>query len=105
MTTDRSGEFKVCLKNMGEEKLKLLINFLLPKGTNINDQPSKTISSELGEEASWELKLDVKPDFAVPVLSFWTVLVTCQLHFNGFSSSFPLSAGFEMDRPPMKRKK
>jgi len=105
VATDRPGEFKVCLKNIGEEKLNVLINFLLPKGTTINDQPSKAISSELEEEASWELKFDVKPDFEVPVLSFWTVLATCQLQFNGFSSSFPISAGFEMDRPPLKRKK
>ena len=105
VTTEKSGKFKVCLENRGEEKLNLLINFLLPKGTTINDQPSKTISSELEGEAGWELKFDVKPDFDVPVLSFWTVLVTCQLQFNGFSSSFPISAGFEMDRPPMKRKK
>jgi len=98
-TAERAGEFKVCLKNRGEEKLKLHIDFLLPKGTTINGQPSKTISSELDKEASWELKFDVKPDFEVPVLSFWTVLITYQLQFNGFSSSFPISTGFEMDRP------
>jgi len=102
---ERSGKFKVCLKSRGSEKLKLLINFLLPKDTTLDDQPSKTISSELDKEESWELKFDVKPEFGVPALSFWTVLVTCQLQLNGFSSSFPMSAGFEMDRPPMKRKK
>ncbi len=99
VTTERPRKFNVHLENNGEERLNLLINFMLPKGTTINGQPSKTISSELDKEASWELKFDVKPDFDVPPLSFYTVLVTCQLQFNGFSSSFPISAGFEMDRP------
>ena len=105
VTEEKSGRFKLCLVNTGEDRLGLRMNFVLPKGTTINDQPIKTISSELDKEASWELKFDVKPDFGVPVLSFWTVLVTCQLHLNGFPSPFPISAGFEMDRPPMKRKK
>ena len=101
----KSGRFRICLENTGEEKLKIRMNFVLPNGTTIDDQPMKTFSSELDKEAGWELKFDVKPEFEVPVLSFWTVLVTCQLVLSGFSSYFPLSAGFEMDRSPKKRKK
>jgi len=102
---NKSGRFKIRLENMGEGKQKIRMTFVLPKGLTIDDEPAKTISSELDGETSWELDFNVKQEFEVPVLSFWTVLVTCQLQVNGFSSSFPLSAGFEMDRPPMKRRK
>jgi len=105
VTPEKDGKLKICLKNTGEGKLRLLIDFLLPEGTTVDDQPLKNISEELDEEASWELKFDIKPDSDVPPLSFWTILVTCQLQINGFSSAFPISAGFEMDRPQMKRKK
>jgi len=105
ITSAKSGRFRICLKNTGDEKLKIQMKFVRPKGTTVDDRSMKTVSSELDKEASWELKFDVRPDFGVPALSFWTVLATCQLQIEGFSSYFPLSAGFEMDRPPKKRKK
>ena len=104
ITSEKSGGFRICLENTGKEKLRTEMSFLLPEGTTIDDQPEKTISEELDKEAGWELKFEVKPDFEVPVLSFWTILVTCQLQIDDVSSAFPISAGFEMDRPPKKRK-
>ena len=104
ITLGKSGEFRICLENTGKEKLRTQMSFSLPKGTTIDDQPEKTISEELDKEAVWELKFGVKPDFEVPVLSFWTIIVTCQLQINEVSSAFPISAGFEMDRPPKRRK-
>lgn len=105
ITSEKSGKFRICLENTGKQKLKTQISFLLPRGTTIDNQPKKTISTKLEKEAHWELKFEVKPEFEVPPLSFWTILATCQLQIDKFSSTFPISAGFELDRPPMKRKK
>jgi len=105
ITSEKSGRFRICLENTGEEELGAQVNLLLPKRTTINGQPMKTISTEPDEKASWEFEFEAKQDFEVPVLSFWTILVTCQLQIDKFPTAFPISAGFEMDRPPKKRKK
>jgi hypothetical protein len=99
MAMGRPGEFEICLENKGGEKIGLRINHLLPKGTTIDGQPSNFISSELEREARWKLRFEMTQGFDVPVLSFYTVLSTCQLQINGFSSPFPMSAGFEVERP------
>lgn len=104
ITSEKSGRFKICLGNTGEEELRARVDFLLPKGTTINGQSTKKMSTGPDEKASCEIEFAVSPDFEVPVLSFWTVLVTCQLQIDKFPSAFPISAGFELDRPPKKGK-
>ena len=98
MAMDGTGEYEICLENKGEDKMDLHVSHLLPKGTTIEGQPSFTISSGLEGEASWKLRFNITHEFDVPPLSFYTVLATCQLQLDGFSSPFPISAGFEVKR-------
>jgi len=99
MTIDGTGEYEICLENKGEDKMNLHISHLLPKGTTIDGQSSYVISSALVGEARWKLRFNITQGFDVPPLSFYTVLATCQLQIDGFSSPFPISAGFEVKRP------
>jgi N-acetylglutamate synthase-like GNAT family acetyltransferase len=99
MAAGRTAEYEVCVENKGGDKMKLHIDHLLPKGTTIDGRPSYALSSELAGEARWKLRFDIAQGFDVPPLSFYTVLATCQLQINGFSSPFYMSAGFEVERP------
>jgi len=82
MAMGRPGEFEVCMKNEGEDKMNLHINHLLPKGSTIDGKPSNAISTELEGEGRWKLWFNIAPEFDVPPLSFYTVLATCQLQIN-----------------------
>jgi hypothetical protein len=100
MALEGTGEYEIFLENRGEEKMSLHVSHLLPQGTKIEGQPSfPTISSVLEGKASWKLRFEIGQGFDVPPLSFYTVLATCQLQLAGFSSPFPISAGFEVKRP------
>jgi len=99
MAMGGSGEYEINLENKGEDKMNLHMSHLLPKGTTIDGQQSNVISSELEGEARWRLRFNIAQGFDVPPLSFYTVLATCQLQISGFSSPFPISAGFEVKRP------
>jgi len=98
MAMGGAGEYEICLVNKGEDKMNLHMSHLLPKGTTIDGQQSYVISSELEGEARWKLRFNITQGFDVPPLSFYTVLATCQLQLDGFSSPFPISAGFEVKR-------
>jgi len=97
MAIGKPGEFDVCLENKRED-MNLRISYLIPKGTTIDGRQSNIISSELKGGSCWNLRFDITQGFDVPPLSFYTVLATCQLQLDGFSSPFPISAGFEVKR-------
>jgi GNAT superfamily N-acetyltransferase len=98
MATDRPGDFELSIKSKGEDEMKLHIDHRLPKGTTIDGQPEHAISSEVRGEDHWRMRFEIAQGFDVPPLSFYTVLATCRLQLDGFSSPFPISAGFEVER-------
>jgi len=98
MAMSGTGEYEINLDNEGEDKMNLHMSHLLPKGTTIDGQKSYVITTVLEGEARWKLRFNIMREFDVPPLSFYTVLATCQLQLDGFSSPFPISAGFEVKR-------